>query len=72
MPLAIPGTYFSGGYDYAPAQTANGDPTEAGNASRSQVIDGTPARVAGLIVLSTAVLIGLRWSGFRFNVTAGN
>lgn len=72
MPLAIPGTYINGGFDYAPAQTHSGDPTEAGNASRQNVIDGTPARVAAIMVLTVAVMVGLRYSGFRFNVTAGN
>ena len=35
------------------------------------LIDGTPMRVATLIVLAVLGLAGLRWAGFRFNVTSG-
>jgi hypothetical protein len=48
------------------------DPANNTASNRQQVIDGTPARVAALGLVAIAVLIGLRWSGFRFNVTAGN
>lgn len=34
-------------------------------------IDGTPLRVATIVVLSIAGLAGLRWAGFKFNVTVG-
>lgn len=35
------------------------------------LVDGTPMRVATLIVLVVLGLAGLRWAGFRFNVTSG-
>lgn len=35
------------------------------------LIDATPMRVATIIVLVVLGLAGLRWAGFRFNVTAG-
>jgi hypothetical protein len=38
---------------------------------QANVIDGTPLRVATIVVLSVAGLAGLRWAGFKFNVTVG-
>lgn len=35
------------------------------------LVDATPMRVATIIVLVVLGLAGLRWAGFRFNVTAG-
>lgn len=35
------------------------------------VTDGTPMRVATFILLAILGLVGLRWSGFKFNVTSG-
>jgi hypothetical protein len=34
-------------------------------------VDGTPMRVATLIILSVAGLAGLKWAGYRFSVTSG-
>lgn len=70
-PVAIPGTYL-GGMDYVPAQTSSGDPTAAASSAKQNVIDGTPARVAALGIVSLAILVGLRYSGLRFNVAVGN
>lgn len=40
-----------------------------GASGRASVqIDGTPSRVAGLLLLSGGVLAALRLAGFRFNV----
>ena len=35
------------------------------------LVDGTPVRIATLIVLAVAGLAGLKWAGYRFNVTSG-
>jgi hypothetical protein len=35
------------------------------------VVDGTPLRVATLVALAIGGLAGLRWAGFKFNVTVG-
>lgn len=35
------------------------------------LIDGTPMRVATIIVLSVVGLAGMKWAGYRFNVTSG-
>jgi hypothetical protein len=35
------------------------------------VIDGTPMRVATLVALAIFGLAGLKWAGFKFNVTVG-
>lgn len=71
MPVAIDDSYIRGMSYYTPGAAAGDDPAANAAASRTQVIDGTPARVAALGLVAIAVLVGLRWSGFRFNVTAG-
>lgn len=35
------------------------------------VVDGTPLRVATVVLLAVGGLAGLRWAGFKFNVTIG-
>ena len=35
------------------------------------IIDGTPVRVATLVALAIFGLAGLKWAGFKFNVTVG-
>ena len=42
----------------------------AGNVSAS--IDGTPSKVAGLLLISGATLVALKMAGFRFNVGVSN
>lgn len=71
MPSAIPGNYLSGG-SFMPAQDNSGAASPAATSAKAQVIDGTPARVAALAVLSVAILVGFRWSGVKFNVTVGS
>lgn len=56
------------GYAQTPSVPATG--AEGVGASVS-LIDGTPMRVATIIVLTVVGLAGLRWSGFKFNVTTG-
>lgn len=34
-------------------------------------LEGIPTRVATIIILTVAGLAGLKWAGFKFNVTAG-
>lgn len=73
MPVGIPDGYLTGGVPFVNGGgVAPGDPTSEAASNRQTVIDGTPARVAALGLLSLAILVGLRWSGFKFNVTAGN
>ena len=73
MPLGIPDGYLPGGTQFVSGGgVAPGDPTAEAASNRQTVIDGTPARVAALGLVSLAILVGLRWSGFKFNVTAGN
>lgn len=35
------------------------------------LVDGTPTRVATMVVLAIVGLAGLKWAGFKFNVTVG-
>jgi hypothetical protein len=35
------------------------------------VIDGTPMRVATIVVIAIFGLVGLKWAGWKFNVTVG-
>jgi hypothetical protein len=37
----------------------------------ASVVDGTPMRVATLVILAIAGLAGLKWAGYKFNVTVG-
>ena len=54
------------------AQTAS-VPTgsETGIGGALSLNDGTPMRVATIMLLMVAGLAGLKWAGFKFNVTAG-
>jgi hypothetical protein len=45
--------------------------SEMGIGGSVNLTDGTPMRVATIILLTVAGLAGLRWAGFKFNVTAG-
>ena len=45
--------------------------SETGVTKSAKVVDGTPLRVATLAVLAIGGLAGLRWAGFKFNVTVG-
>lgn len=73
MPVGVPDTYLSGGVQYLPGGVSNGnDPAADAASNRQTVIDGTPARVAAFGLLALGVLVGLRWGGFKFNVTASN
>lgn len=51
------------------SSVASGSSVSVGVGGR--VIDGTPMRVATLVALSIAGLAGLKWAGFKFNVTVG-
>jgi hypothetical protein len=35
------------------------------------IIDGTPLRVVTIVALAILGLAGLKWAGFKFNVTVG-
>jgi hypothetical protein len=35
------------------------------------LVDGTPIRVATIVVIAVVGLAGLKWAGYRFNVTSG-
>lgn len=35
------------------------------------IIDGTPMRVATIVAIAIFALVGLKWAGFKFNVTVG-
>lgn len=73
MPVSVPDSYLAGGVQYLPGGVSNGnDPTAEAASNRQTVIDGTPARVAALGIVALATLVGLRWAGFKFNVTASN
>lgn len=72
MNVAAVPSHYLGNVAYMPQQTASGDPTMAASSSRKQVIDGTPSRVAAIGILSLALVVGFRYSGFKFNVAVGN
>lgn len=71
MPAAIPDGYLNPAY-YVGGGNAPADTGASGGSPKQQVIDGTPARVAVITVASVAVLVALRWGGFRFNVAVSN
>jgi hypothetical protein len=56
------------GYPQTPS-VASG--SSVGIGASAGIVDGTPMRVATLVVLSIAGLAGLKWAGFKFNVTVG-
>lgn len=78
MPAHNPMFQFSGfagtgsaphsGFIQTPSPAASGQ-SEIG--AGIGLVDGTPMRVATIIVLVVLGLAGLRWAGFRFNVTGG-
>lgn len=39
--------------------------------AQGNVIDGTPMRVATIVALAIFGLVGLKWAGWKFNVTVG-
>jgi uncharacterized membrane protein (Fun14 family) len=55
-------------YAQTPSPVSSGD---LGVGAEAGIIDGTPMRVATLVVLAIVGLAGLRWAGFKFNVTVG-
>lgn len=65
---AIGATAPMSGYPQTPPVANPGGSTVAGSVS---VIDGTPLRVATVVLLAIGGLAGLRWAGFKFNVTVG-
>lgn len=42
-----------------------------GVGASGSIIDGTPMRVATLVLLIIFGLVGLKWAGWKFNVTVG-
>lgn len=46
-------------------------PGGSGIEAKAAIVDGTPMRVATVVVLAVAGLAGLKWAGFKFNVTVG-
>lgn len=67
---AVPsGSAPMSGYPQTPSVPSPGSGSSLG--VQANVIDGTPLRVATIVVLSVAGLAGLRWAGFKFNVTVG-
>jgi hypothetical protein len=55
------------GYPQTQVPTAS----QSAMGSGGSVIDGTPMRVVTLIALAVGGIVGLRYAGFKFNVTAG-
>lgn len=47
------------------------DPAGSALGLEAKVIDGTPLRVATIVVVTIGGLVGLRWLGYKFNVTVG-
>lgn len=56
------------GYPQTPS-VASGSSVSIG--AGGTIIDGTPVRVATLVALAIFGLAGLKWAGFKFNVTVG-
>lgn len=57
------------GYPQTPPVASPGGGSSIG--LQASVIDGTPLRVATVVLLAVGGLAGLRWAGFKFNVTVG-
>lgn len=55
-------------YQQTPS-VASGSQVSVG--ASGSVIDGTPIRVATLVAIAIFGLVGLKWAGFKFNVTVG-
>lgn len=69
MPSVIPTGFMDGTQAFIPAGDSPPDQVTGGAISASaKVVDGTPARVAAIAILATAVLVGMRWAGIKFNV----
>lgn len=62
------GTAPHSGYAQTPSPASG---SEVGIGAEAGIVDGTPMRVATLVVLSIVGLAGLKWAGFKFNVTVG-
>lgn len=45
--------------------------SSVGVSAGGSVIDGTPMRVATLVLLMVFALAGFKWAGYKFNVTVG-
>ena len=56
--------------EYAQTPTVQGG-EGGGLGIQARVIDGTPMRVATIGVLAVLGLAGLKWAGYKFNVTTG-
>lgn len=56
-------------YEQTPAVPSPGG--GSGITVQAGVIDGTPMRVATIVILAVGGLAGLKWAGFKFNVTVG-
>jgi hypothetical protein len=72
MPLA--NTLFGSSSQSAPMSSYTQTPSVSSEGHSelgvsASAIDGTPMRVATIIVLMVAGLAGLKWAGWRFNVT---
>ncbi len=62
------GTAPMSNYNQTPSVTDTGASSIGANFS---FIDGTPMRVATIIILAVAGLAGFKWAGYKFNVTSG-
>lgn len=62
------GTAPHSSYAQTPSTAQTGQETVGGGIS---LIDGTPMRIATIMILMVLGLAGLRWAGYRFNVTSG-
>lgn len=64
--------FVSGQAPVTGAPPTSTQPTQmTGAVGTPDIIDGTPVRVAGLILASALGIWGLRLAGFKFSVTAG-
>lgn len=45
--------------------------SQVGVTAGASVVDGTPMRVATLVILMIFGLAGLKWAGWKFNITVG-
>ena len=66
--VGIGGTAPHSNYQQTPSPPATGAESIGFNVS---LIDQTPMRVVTIMVLVVLGLAGLRWAGYRFNVTGG-
>lgn len=68
MPVGPSGVYGAQARVASPASDAGLGFGVSAGAEVSLSQDGTPSRIAGILILSGGVLALLRMSGFRFNV----